>query len=158
VFPSSYLKLIVKEGTCYGYSSLDGKKWTQIGSSIRIKSLMEKDDLSIGLFGCSGSGGDIIDVTFAGLKINSVATPIFLVDGVEPTPDVTPVPTPDTTPTEAPDTTVVTTPVETTTPEDVTPEPTVDNKNNTTMIVIVVVVALIILGAAALFVIKSKKK
>lgn len=162
VFPSSYLKLVVKEGTCYGYSSLDGKKWTQIGSSIKIKSLMEKDDLSIGLYGCSGSGGDIINVTFAGLKINSVATPIFLVDGVEPTPDVTPdvtpVPTPDTTPTEAPDTTVDTTPVETTTPEDVTPEPTADNKNNTTMIVIVVVVALIILGAAALFVIKGKKK
>lgn len=164
--PTVQLKLVVKSGACYGYFSYDGKDWKSIGSSMRIKSLMEKDDLSIGIYASSGSGGDIVDVTIVDVKINSVSVPVLVVDGVEPTPAVTPDPTvtpdvtPDTTPepTVKPDTTP--TPDETNTPAATeTPDTSADDKSSVTPIIITVVAIVVCLAVAVyLLVTKNKKK
>ena len=156
VLPTAYVKLVVKDGSCYAYSSHDNKTWTAIGTSTKIKALMEKDDLSIGIYACSGSGGDIIDVTFANVWINSVEVPVLLVDGIDPTLDVTPDVTPEVTPDTTPDTTPEVIPVPTT-PSVPSTETGDTNGPNAVLIAGIAIAVIAVAVLVYVFVIKKKK-
>ncbi len=164
-FPTVYLKLVVKDNTCTGYFSINSVEWTKIGSNSKMTNLLKAEDLSIGLYASSGSGGDITNVTFFDVKVNSKSVPVLLKDGIAPTPEPTPdeTVTPDTTPdvTVTPDETVK--PGETVTPEaTVTPEktdvPEPQSGNPVGLIIAIVVVAAVLAGLCVYFFIIKKKK